>query len=126
VKFQRLLLLVSRMSSAERSRWRGFRFDFRPSFLGRLPICNALPTMFDNCLRNRFFNPSWPFSRLGSGNCRSVHFDHSSSDDRAWIFRFHVDRDLALEAQTFNRLLTACPQLVVVRALILQWPYCCK
>ena len=74
--------------------------------------------MFDNCLRNRFFNPSWPFSRLGSGNCRSVHFDHSSSDDRAWIFRFHVDRDLALEAQTFNRLLTACPQLVVVRALI--------
>src|SRR5205809_246821 len=46
------------------------------------------------------------------------HLNNFTSYNRTWRFRVHVRGDLTLEAQAFNRLPTACTQLVVARTLI--------
>jgi hypothetical protein len=64
--------------------------------------------MVDSRLRDRFLNASRTFSRLRSSYHWSGDLNNFPSYDRTRRFRFHVRGDLALEAQAFNWLLTAC------------------
>lgn len=74
--------------------------------------------MVDSRLHDRFLNVPRTFRRLCCSDCRSWDLNNFTSYNRTWRFRVHVRGDLTLEAQAFNRLPTACTQLVVAWTLI--------